>query len=488
MHPAPSPNIRNTPFRFGAYTALITALALGALSLGLGTWSGWQWHRHFSRMLPLLDSLNSARDAVSEGYVWVEAHLREESPAGEDTITEAFDRAVAAVGTALATRDTAGPGDPLSHRLQTYQDAIGRTARLAQERAREHTLNETARNLDLQLFTALHGLNLMAKAIDVAVQQEWRTIMIDQRILHRWAMGGWIIVVGIVSAALLVAGHRRARAEDELALAHRVLEERVEERTAKLQTALSSLSLEVSQRREAQRALSRSEADLRALSAQLITVQEEELTRLARELHDGITQDLGAIKFRVEHVSTRVQSGDADGAAEACEEVVGLLQKALEEIRTTYMALRPSHLDDLGLSAALTWLCRKFQERHPEIQVNTDIQPEEHTLSDELKVTVFRIVQEALDNVGKHSGATRVRVSLGAKPEGLSVVVEDDGAGFVLPDTDGKNAFLGVGLRTMRERARSTGGALELNSAPGHGTRVAVHWRPDQVPPEPEPG
>jgi signal transduction histidine kinase len=453
------------------------------MSVGLFTWSGWLWDHEFARLLPLLERLATAREAVAEGSLQVEAHLRREETVAETQVAETFARATAALddrvfaGRPDGTPDTfLAPGGAFTVRLRAYREAIAQTAAMAQERVRWHTPGPAADQLDLRLFTALHGLGLMADALDSTVHAEWRRILATQRRLRGWTLGVWLALLSGISVALLLEGRRRARAEAALAVAHTLLEQKVEERTVALARANQLLRTEVEERRQAEHALSRSEADLRALSYQLLTVQEDERSRIARELHDGISQDLSAIKFRVEHAGSQLRGGDAAGASGSCETAVCLLQDALDDMRRTYMALRPSLLDDLGLLAAVQWFCREFQASHPGIRIDLELSVEEAAVPEGLKVTVFRILQEALNNVGQHSAASRARVVLAGGPEGLELAVEDDGRGFPDPDRGGEPGSTGVGLRSMRERARSTGGELVTESRPGRGAGVRVVW------------
>jgi len=141
------------------------------------------------------------------------------------------------------------------------------------------------------------------------------------------------------------------------------------------------------------------------------------------------------------------------------------------------MDLRPSTLDDLGILATISWFCREFQATYPELKIKQDIQAEEQQIPTLLKTVIFRIIQEALNNIGKHSQAVKIRLNLAQKDHHLHLIIRDNGVGFDL-----KNAFFldgstrGMGLAGMKERAKLSGGALTIRSQPGKGTRIQAVW------------
>ena len=214
----------------------------------------------------------------------------------------------------------------------------------------------------------------------------------------------------------------------------------------------------------------RAERELRGLHSRALSAQETERKRLSRELHDGVGQILSGVKFRLESLPGEV---NLDGtAAGKIVKVGGLLSQAISEIRRVSQNLMPSELVDLGLEPALRTLCREFKERAGVAvtlqtgNVPTDVSPG-------LELALFRISQEALNNVGKHSKATMASVNLSRKGKEVVLRVSDNGAGFV-PGGKRQPGGRGIGLGSMRERAELLGGSLELNSKPGAGTTLIV--------------
>lgn len=212
-------------------------------------------------------------------------------------------------------------------------------------------------------------------------------------------------------------------------------------------------------------------ARLRALSSQIINAQEEERLRIARELHDETAQALASLLVR-QRVAER--SPDPESLHRTMADLRALTAEALEGVRRMALELRPTMLDDLGLVAAVEAFGRQFSHRTG-IPVDVRMTRRPERLPPEVELVAFRIIQEALSNVARHSGATRAEVRLGASASLLTVSVADDGQGFE-PEAalDNQSRQRSLGLFGMRERAALVGGRLSLDSAPGRGTRVRL--------------
>lgn len=267
------------------------------------------------------------------------------------------------------------------------------------------------------------------------------------------------------------------RTEAKLKKLNDDLELRVEARTLELVGANRRLMLEIEERRQAEEALRKSENELRLLSAQLLTAEEKERKRIASELHDGIGQSLSAVKFYVENGMRMLGNGSLVDGMCHLEGVVPKIQAAIEEVRRISMDLRPSTLDDLGVIATLAWFCREFQAVYGGIHIEKEIDLQEGDVPPPLKTVIYRIFQEAMNNIAKHGGAEFVRVSLKKADGEISLVIEDRGIGF-----DPAEVFLaaesprGVGLASMRERAEFAGGTYSIRSAKGDGTIIRASW------------
>ncbi|KQV87692.1 histidine kinase [Pelomonas sp. Root1237] len=222
-----------------------------------------------------------------------------------------------------------------------------------------------------------------------------------------------------------------------------------------------ALALNLSEHRSA-------EAKLRALARQVVQSQEDERARLARELHDGVSQALVATKLLIESAQH-----EPEGAARLQELALKRLNSTLAEVRHLSHALRPALLDTLGLPAALQHLAGEFDAAGG-THFSAAVEGEEVGLPEAVNTALFRIAQEALNNAARHAHATTVSVLLRFERDGgLALEINDDGQGF---DADAAQAAAdrGLGLRSMRERAAALGARLSLFASPGMGSRLTV--------------
>jgi signal transduction histidine kinase len=203
--------------------------------------------------------------------------------------------------------------------------------------------------------------------------------------------------------------------------------------------------------------------ELRRLSQQLVRAQEDERRTLSRELHDEVGQLLTALRMELGNLD-QLRNGAGPQFQQHLEEARGLAGQALQEVRNLAMGLRPSMLDDLGLVPALEWQAREFSRRSG-VPVYVQADGRFEGLPETTRTCVFRIVQEALTNCARHSGARSIHVDLQAGPAALSVRVEDDGVGFQQESVAGE----GLGLRGIEERVRELGGRFQIRSQPRQG-------------------
>jgi PAS domain S-box-containing protein len=263
----------------------------------------------------------------------------------------------------------------------------------------------------------------------------------------------------------------RKQMEKALRKAHSELETRVQERTAELVKANETLQVEINERKRAEKILQDSERQLRSLSSQLLTVQENERRRIARELHDGLGQTLAAVKFSLENKLSQMSKG-ATPPGISLENIILLVQNGIEEARRIYSDLWPSILDDLGILATIGWFCRQFQTIYTSMQIEKQIGIREEDVPNPLKTVIYRILQEAMNNASKYSQASIVAISLRKVNGAIELVIEDNGLGFDL-----ENCGKGLGLASMKERAELSGGSLAISSIRGKGTVVRASWR-----------
>jgi two-component system sensor histidine kinase UhpB len=212
------------------------------------------------------------------------------------------------------------------------------------------------------------------------------------------------------------------------------------------------------------RLLARVEDEQRRSGRLVLKAQEEERRRLARDLHDEVNQALTAILLRLQALS---QSAPPD-LADELGEVKKLVNQAMGELLQLARQLRPTALDDHGLVPALATHVRRFASQTG-IEADLRTSGEAAALAPDQEIAVYRVAQEALANVARHAGASRVEVDLDAAADGLELRVRDDGRGF---DSGGRAG--GLGLDGMAERARLVGGELRIDSRPGAGTELVL--------------
>ena len=255
-------------------------------------------------------------------------------------------------------------------------------------------------------------------------------------------------VVMIVASALDMTEHRNLRS---------MLEDRVRERTAELEMK----NLELVRQTEV----------VRELSARLLQIQDEERRRIARELHDSVGQMLAAVNMNLAHVSREASSLSPD-AAKALADNASLLEQISTEIRTISHLLHPPLLDEVGLESALQWYIDGFSERS-KIQVALELPEDFGRLPRNLEITLFRVVQECLTNIHRHSGSSTAAIRVARSEKEVRLEVRDEGKGIPVETqtTLASGRLSGVGLRGMHERLRQMGGHLDVQSN-GRGTLV----------------
>lgn len=252
----------------------------------------------------------------------------------------------------------------------------------------------------------------------------------------------------------------RKRAQLQLQQSHEALETKIHERTAELCAANHSL---------------------RKLSSRLMQVQEEERSRLARDLHDEIGQLLTALKIdlqAIQHVEARLEG------ARSLTDSLDLVDQLLTQVRTLALDLRPSILDDLGLVSALRWYTNRQAERNSWI-LSFSAEGMARRVPVPIEVACFRVVQEALTNVAKYAKAKSVHVRVWHQAQEVMLLIEDDGVGFdVMLARQRAEGGHTIGLLGMEERVRLAGGTLSVTSTPGHGTKLHLCFRliePDRI-------
>jgi signal transduction histidine kinase len=265
--------------------------------------------------------------------------------------------------------------------------------------------------------------------------------------------------------AALAAGPRPTPRAPAAPVAETVLQSYSEVLVAKLED--KALALE-----RANRELRDANRHAAELARQLVELREAQSARISREIHDELGQALTGLKLDLGWLQRRLERPDEPATRAAMRQRLRTMAEAVDATvaatRRICTELRPAVLDDLGLAAAIEWQARELGRR-AQLEVALDLDEPLPALDPALTTAVFRIAQELLTNVARHAGARRVALRLHADGDALQLQVQDDGCGFAA-----ERAAAGLGLAGIRERAALRGGRVDLRSAPGQGTAVAV--------------
>ena len=317
-----------------------------------------------------------------------------------------------------------------------------------------------------EVFRAIHPEDrdmvgrALARALkrDMPFEAEHRSVQTDGNVIHlavrgklaRDGQGRPERLNGIVWDIT-----ERKQMENELRRSRDELELRVRERTADLKSANEKLRL---------------------VPSKLIEAQESERQRLSMELHDSVGQTIVALKFRIEHVIDRLAKKEYLQALDLLREFVPVLQRSLDETRAIYMGLRPTILTEHGVLTTLDWYRRELLKLYPNHHIELETRIEEEDIAEDLKIVIFRIAQEAMNNALKHGKPEWVDVRLALNDDIIELEISDDGVGidldFIMESLTAKS----LGLIGMRERAELTGGNFTIESTPGEGTTIRACW------------
>lgn len=270
-----------------------------------------------------------------------------------------------------------------------------------------------------------------------------------------------VAAFALLAAFVASASAARRRAEHSLRRARDDMEVRVRERTAELERSNQQLQDEIRERRRAEEAIEN-------LAGRLITAQEEERRRIGRELHDHISQMLGVLTIKLDQLRA-----EQDGQAAVASALDHLRQDArdiADDVHRLSHRLHSSTLDFLGLGPALHKLVAEFSARH-EIAVSFSGVTLPKPPASEVALCLFRIVEEALANIARHSQARSARVQVTGDASAIHLIVEDRGVGF---DPLRLRSEAGLGFVSMQERLRILHGTIRVDSAPSRGTRILV--------------
>lgn len=256
------------------------------------------------------------------------------------------------------------------------------------------------------------------------------------------------------------------------------LEKLVNERTKELKITNTQLENELQAKEAANKKLNETQISRLSLLHEIFTTQEKERKRIAHELHDSIGQSLAATKFKLEEILLNKQNSLNKTDNTQLNSLVESMQSSIHEVRHIAMDLRPAMLDDLGALATLKWFCREYEKTYTQIKVSLFLNIEESDITDNKKIVIFRITQEAMNNIAKHSNATDIVIEINKLSSDIEISIKDNGCGFDINSLSNninqpRSSF---GLSSMRERAESTEGEFVIKSSKNCGTSITVSW------------
>jgi PAS domain S-box-containing protein len=275
--------------------------------------------------------------------------------------------------------------------------------------------------------------------------------------------------------------------QESLKKAHNDLEIKVAERT-------EELTAEIDQRKRTEDALRESEEELRYLSSQILVAQEKERREIAEDLHDNIWQILNTIKIDVDQLLSQKTADDPAIDRQTVGRIIANIREAIEKIRTLQGDLWPPVMDDIGLLATIPWYLREFEKSHTGIILEKQIGVSEEEVPQDIKIVIYRVMQEALKNAATHSGASRIMLALKKAGPRVKLEITDNGQGFDMDQILFRaRPWGGFGLMGMKERIEHSGGTFDLRSEEGSGTTVRAIWPlngadqeiPDRLPARP---
>jgi len=235
---------------------------------------------------------------------------------------------------------------------------------------------------------------------------------------------------------------------------------------------------DITKQKLAEEKLRRSEKDLRDLTAQLFKAEENVRKYIAQELHDSIGQHLSSIKYIAEKAISQIHAGHTDMGCSSLEKLSSTIQNTIDEVSRISMDLRPSTLDDLGILATISWFCREYQSIYPDLDLIKRIKIKESNVPANIRIHLFRIMQESLNNVARHAKASSVKIDMAKTAGRIEMTISDNGIGFNVREKtlQGQEDRRGFGLISMKERTGYSGGKFIVEAAKGGGTTIRASW------------
>ncbi len=468
-----------------------TVFFIGILSLILLFWVERISNRlHIDEML--VDAVMDIQIHIGSAHLGLEEIIRGEPEEDVSKVLAELDQAIRLVNVILdggESRDNNWISEPLKDpELRIRADAIRallvKFKTIGKERLQESTRSEKSSALYQQFHAVFREVLSRTRQLEESIEKDEAENQKKSKRLFLAITAIWALIVVAATAGLSNRERQRRKAEEKLLKANEQLLSQAEElsahrenlaelvdaRTAELAAANDRLRSEISEREQVEVTVKESERQLRLLSSRLMTAQETERRIISRELHDELGHALTIVKLRLRSIERGLQ-GHAE-IREDCEDIMGYIDQTIENVRRLSRDLSPSILEDLGLTAAIRWIADNYN-RNFDGTITMDIEDIDRLFSEAGQIMIYRILQEALTNIGEHAQAGNVSIVIRKIEEEVSFFIEDDGRGFNPQPPFRINQFgRGMGLATMEERVRMMGGSFEITSREGEGTRI----------------
>jgi signal transduction histidine kinase len=241
--------------------------------------------------------------------------------------------------------------------------------------------------------------------------------------------------------------------------------------------SVATITKDISNLKKLESELRDSQLRLKEFSRKSIEALEADRRTVSRELHDSIGGNLAAIKVALESIAKKIFERP-DEAAISLEKTILHLAETIKECKQISANLRPEIIDDMGLLATIDWHTRQFKQYYRQLRIIPEIAVDEQEVPEPLKIVIYRVIQEGLNNAALHSKADTVYIRLRKTANYLEVEVEDNGRGFDVNEVSNRgDRMSGYGLKSMRERVEITGGSFSVDSLPGTGTCIRIGFQ-----------
>jgi signal transduction histidine kinase len=457
-----------------------TALVSGFVALAMFLWIGIVIQRQKISFLYTDAAMNMRIEVANFHFAFEKALYGPADEKGPDLFIN-IDNALNICHSLLHGGEL-GPGETLpqlkDHELREIvakaASHLTRLKEIAQTRLQQAEMEKTrAPSSDEGWHAALNGVMEISQSFEFIVEKRHIINLADLRRLLFELVMIWASVVLILSVCLYHLELRRKKSETLLKKAHDEMDQKVQDRTMELSRINRQLEKKIAEHQQTEKNLEESRQKLRSLMVNLQSVQEEEKILLSREIHDQLGQVLTGLSMELVWVERRISNEYklySSTLSDTMNSMASSIDGAIRQVRNISTELRPGVLDIAGLVAAIKWQSDRFQEKTG-VDCMLLLPYEKFNLDTHRSTAIFRIFQEILTNVARHSNATQVSINLIKNPEMLVLEVEDNGKGITNTEISGATAF---GIMGMSERADALGGEFHIEGALGKGTRVVV--------------